>query len=144
MKHFIVVSALGKDRPGLVNRITHAINDLGGNIELQRSTRMAAEFAMLVLFSLEQGSPKDAIARLNSICSNDLFINARSALSKEAERPANARTFELIASGADQPGIIDVVTLILFKHNINIEPGAAMDRFRKRQSTLVSIRFGLV
>ena len=41
MKKYIIISAVGRDRPGFVNKITHAITELGGNIDLQRSTRMA-------------------------------------------------------------------------------------------------------
>ena len=38
-KHYIVVSAVGRDRPGLVNHVTHEIRELGGNIEINYHDR---------------------------------------------------------------------------------------------------------
>jgi glycine cleavage system transcriptional repressor len=121
MKKYIVVSAVGKDRPGFVNRITHAINELGGNIELQRSTRMADEFALIFLFSVDAARSKEAIDHIAALKLAETFITAREAVSTDIVRPDLAGIAELTASGADQPGIIDAVTHVLFQQNINIE-----------------------
>ncbi|MEM7394691.1 MAG: ACT domain-containing protein [Verrucomicrobiota bacterium] len=120
MKTFYIVSAVGKDRPGLVNRITHVIHEQGGNIELQRSTWMAAEFALLLLYSNpeDHAGQLDALKALNG---PNLYVNARSVLGGETERNDSARGVQLTASGADQPGIVDAVTLLLFREQINIE-----------------------
>jgi glycine cleavage system regulatory protein len=123
MKKFIVASAVGKDRPGFVNRITHAIKELGGNIEMQRSAQMADEFALITLFSVEGGHDqvRAASARLVALAGDDLLVTARPAMADTATRPAGALPAELQASGADQPGIIETVTLLLYQHDINIE-----------------------
>ena len=120
MKNFFILSAVGKDRPGLVNKITHAINQLGGNIELQRSSRMASEFAMLVLFSTGENRP-DLFDRIRELNSDSLHVNVRSAISGTSEKLEAAHYLHLTASGADQPGIVDAVTMVLFKESINIE-----------------------
>ena len=120
MKRYIVISAVGKDQPGLVNRISHEIKAAGGNVEMQRSILMADEYALLILFSLP-GDASEAIKRLTGLSGQDLTVNAREAVTGAAGRPAGARLAELEASGADQPGIIDALTLLLFKQGINIE-----------------------
>ncbi|MFQ5983174.1 MAG: glycine cleavage system protein R [Woeseiaceae bacterium] len=51
MTQLIVLSAIGTDRTGLVQKITKVILDCGGNIEESRMTALGAEFAMLVLVS---------------------------------------------------------------------------------------------
>ena len=119
MKQFYIVSAVGKDRPGLVNRVTQLIHGLGGNIELQRSNRMASEFAMLLLFSLEN-PPDDLVDQFKALNSDTLYVSARSAVA-ESHAAEGARSLHLIASGADQPGIVEAVTLVLFKEQVNIE-----------------------
>ena len=119
MKSYIVVSAVGKDRPGFVNKVTQAIRACGGNVEIQRSTRMADEFALIMLVSLT-GAAAGAIESLSALRTPDMFITARAALSP-AEGAAPASLAQLEASGADQPGIIEAVTLLLFKHSINVE-----------------------
>lgn len=123
MKKYIVASAVGKDRPGFVNEITRAVHDLGGNIELQRSTRMADEFALLVLFSVPGGESEaaTAIQALEALRNPDRFVGAREAVGKPAAQKDWVSTAEIIASGADQSGIIEAVTLVLFRHHVNIE-----------------------
>jgi glycine cleavage system transcriptional repressor len=121
MKKYIVVSAVGKDRPGFVNGITHAIRELGGNIELQRSTRMANEYALIFLFTVDAAQVKAAIDRLAALKFPDTFITAREAVSADTPGQDRAGVAELTASGADQPGIIDAVTHVLFQDNVNIE-----------------------
>lgn len=122
MKTFIVVSAIGKDRPGFINLISRALKDLGANIEIKRSTRMADEYALITLASLD-GSPSQvsaAVAQLNGLRTADLFVSAREGVAATA-RSDMAGLAELEASGADQPGLIDAVTLLLFQRQINIE-----------------------
>jgi glycine cleavage system regulatory protein len=94
---------------------------VGGNIELQRSVRMAGEYAALFLVSLEGDVQARASAeeRLNAMRDRSLFISVRDAV---ADPPSpGSKPMELIASGADQPGIIDAVTLVLFQSHVNIE-----------------------
>lgn len=121
MKKYVVVSAVGGDRPGFVNAVTHVITQRGGNIELQRSTRMANEFALIVLFSLPgaQADTTAAIEELQGLQSKDLQVHAREAVAPADEDAGGGASLQ--ASGADQPGIIDAVTQLLFKNNVNIE-----------------------
>lgn len=122
MSHYIVVSAIGKDRPGFVNAISRELKDLGANIEIQRSTRMADEYALIILASLTEGPEQvtRAVARMNSLRTDDLYVSARKGVA--ATGCADPAGFaEVEASGADQPGIIDAVTHVLFKRQISIE-----------------------
>ncbi len=122
MKKYYVVSAVGRDRPGLINEVAHAVHALGGNIELQRSTRMASEFALLMLFSCPaDASADDAVGKLEALRRDDFFVAARAALSEVADRPEGAQELEMIASGADQPGLLDAATLLLVQSGLNIE-----------------------
>jgi len=123
MKKFVVTSVVGKDRPGFVNLITSRIREIGGNVELQRSTRMAEEFAAIILFSIEGGDAEVAAAveAVQGIQAADALIHARSAVTQGETREAPGTAAELSAVGADQQGIIDEVTLLLFKRQINIE-----------------------
>ncbi len=51
LTQLIVLSALGRDRTGIVQDITEVILNCGGNIEESRMTTLGAEFAMLMLVS---------------------------------------------------------------------------------------------
>src|SRR3990172_3457155 len=60
MKKYFVFSALGKDRPGIVNQMSKAILDCGCNIEDSRMTVLGGEFALILMVSGHWG----AITRL--------------------------------------------------------------------------------
>lgn len=71
-----MISALGEDRPGIVNKFTQAIHESGANIADSRMTILGGEFAILLLVS----APWNAIAKL------------------EDHIPALAKTLDLTAS----------------------------------------------
>lgn len=120
---YLVVSALGSDEPGLVKRVTSTIAKLGGNIELQRSAQMAGEFAVMLLCRVP-GDADAAIEALLALREEDLTVNARRTTPEAATHAQDNTHATLEASGADQPGIIDALSGLLYARDINIE---AMD-----------------
>jgi len=51
MEQLIVISALGTDRPGIVEALSRAVLDRKGNILDSRMTVLGGEFAVLMLIS---------------------------------------------------------------------------------------------
>lgn len=51
MTHFVLVSAVGTDRTGLVHELTEAVLSCGGNIVESRMATLGTEFATLILVS---------------------------------------------------------------------------------------------
>lgn len=49
MQQLMIISAIGRDRTGVVNDLTRVILDNGGNIRESRMTTLGSEFAMLIL-----------------------------------------------------------------------------------------------
>lgn len=123
MGTYYIVSAIGRDRPGFVHGIASATAQAGGNIAQQRSTRMAGEYALLMLVSIPGDPPAQASWQrgLESLRGDDMWIQVRHALADAASRPQGARPATLVVSGADNPGIIDAVTLVLYERDINLE-----------------------
>ena len=126
MKRYIVLSGGGNDRVGIVNRIAHGIAAAGGNIELQRSANLAGEFALIMLVSIDEDKADidSTVERLSQLSTADFPVTIRRAFELDEESSGGLIQGELTAEGADQPGIIDAVTLFLVQKNINI---AAMD-----------------
>ncbi len=56
---FLVLSALGPDRPGLVAEITEYLTKRGANVEDSRMAVLGGEFGVLVLVS---GAPEEVAA----------------------------------------------------------------------------------
>lgn len=121
MKH-LLLSAIGKDRPGFVHDVTQAIHQGGGNIEQQRSVRLANEYVVMLLVSLEGDSSVDELMKnVRALANDDLLIRVREAGPSDYGESMDVVAAEVSASGADQPGILEAVTSLLVKHGINID-----------------------
>lgn len=120
-----VVSAIGIDRPGFVNAITRAIKAAGGNIEQQRSARVADEYAVTILFTTPSAAAaEEAMQALNQLAGEALTIRARRTDSAHGLIAGVGTAAKIVASGADQPGVLDALTSLLVQHRVNID---AMD-----------------
>ncbi|MDP7638513.1 MAG: ACT domain-containing protein [Candidatus Hydrogenedentes bacterium] len=118
----VIVSAIGKDRPGIVHKLSNAVWENGGNITVQRSVKLGGEFAIIVMFSADLAGGADTLlAKLNALGDEQLQVSARLT---ETGVQADENLRELKVSGADQPGIINTLALFLLEHGLNIQ---AMD-----------------
>src|SRR4051812_14050418 len=120
MNHAIL-TAIGADRPGLVDEVSEFIFARGGNIEDSRMVNLRGQFAMMVLI----GAAEQTIARLRS----EIWqLQQQSGLQIEL-RPATAATsasaqavpYRLRASAIDQPGLVHRLSHLLRAANVNIE-----------------------
>ena len=124
-----ILTALGTDRPGIVDELSQFIFDRGGNIEDSRMVNLRGQFAMMVLV----GGKADVIARIGKDVPE---FAKRSGLNAElrpaaAERPKGAGgggsgateslPYRLIGTGIDQPGLVHRLAHLLREQNVNIE-----------------------
>ena len=121
MKKYFVISGVGKDRPGLIHRISQGIASSGGNIEIQRSARMAGEFALIALASIEADDVdvEPVIDELSGLTNDTFQINVREAV-EWSEAPSDSLKVKLTANGEDRVGLVETVTLFLLQMDINI------------------------
>lgn len=120
LTQFLVISALGKDRPGIVNALAKAILDHGCNIEDSRMTVLAGEFALMQLIS---GS-WSAVAKLETAIPNlarklDLTLVTRRAEGR-AKKP-DMLPYVVDVISMDHPGIVHDITAFFAGQGINIE-----------------------
>ena len=48
-----MVTASGSDRPGIVSRVSKRVLECGGNLEESRMARLAGEFSILLLVTVD-------------------------------------------------------------------------------------------
>lgn len=119
--HYLVLSTLGPDRPGLVADVTEYITSRGGNVEESRMMVLGAEFGMLVLVS---GSESE----IATIAKDTLDLGAkigagvlvRRTKSPEEHRRAAVIPCVVTAEALDHEGIVRAVALAISKLGINI------------------------
>jgi glycine cleavage system transcriptional repressor len=119
-KDHLILTAIGPDRLGLVQRISEFISRHGCNIEDSKMAVFCGEFAVIVLISGENTA-------LDRITLNYREIENETGLSISIKTPL-ARTppqaflpYKLTASCMDHPGIVYRISGILSGLGVNIE-----------------------
>ncbi len=122
MENWMAITAVGRDRPGIVAGVTGALLGLGCNLGETSMTRLRGEFAMILLVRLaNEGTIEQARATLATVAAAiDLTIMARPLSPQEASAPAGGIGYILRVYGADRPGIVHAVTEHLAGIGFNI------------------------
>jgi glycine cleavage system transcriptional repressor len=118
---FLVLSALGPDRPGLVAEVTHYLTERAANVEDSRMAVMGGDFGILVLVS---GTPEGiaAVERDHEALSEQtgLSVMLRRTKSPEDHRRAAVIPCVVTAEAIDQEGIVRSVSRALHRVGVNI------------------------
>ena len=116
----LVISAIGADRPGIVNRLSMAVLDHNCNIVDSRMTVLGGEFAIILMIS---GS-WDAIARLEQVLpktGEELGLTVISKRTEPRGTSTNLLPYLVEVVSMDHPGIVYHVANFFSSRNINIE-----------------------
>jgi glycine cleavage system transcriptional repressor len=124
MKTYFILSAMGKDRPGIVADVSEVIYECGGNIEDSSMNLLRNHFALLLLFSTEREEVNQrlssALKRLEWEKKLTVFyspITLEEAYPKVKEQ---IERFKITTSGVDHAGIVFKVCRLLSDSGINI------------------------
>jgi glycine cleavage system regulatory protein len=118
MRTSLVLTVIGDDKPGIVERLSDEILAAGANWEESRMARLAGKFAGLLRVSVESDRAEALAGRLTTLRAGGLTIVAE----PSGGSPADAiRTIRLELLGNDHPGIIRDIARVLAQHQVNIE-----------------------
>ncbi|MBB4198478.1 glycine cleavage system protein R [Rhodoblastus sphagnicola] len=125
----LVLTVIGRDRPGLVNAMSETIAAGGGNWLDTRMSRLSGQFAGMVLVSVAADKADALVASLGKLEAQGLrFVIERA----DAQAPAAGRAIQLELIGLDRPGIVRDISHVLATQNVN---------FTELESELVSGAF---
>jgi glycine cleavage system transcriptional repressor len=120
MEHFLVLSALGADRTGIVDELARAASDSRCNIADSRMIVMGQEFALIMMLS----GTWDAIAKLEAQLPN-LGKRLSLAITFKRTEPravqADAMPYNVHVIALDNPGIVHEIANFFAIQGINIE-----------------------
>jgi glycine cleavage system transcriptional repressor len=124
MRRWFAMSAIGRDRPGIVADLAELIYDCDCNLEDSRMTILGSEFAVLLLLS---GQGDDVQHRLSAGCKRlewekrlAVFIRP---LDQSPPPPGDAvrgASLECVVTGVDKAGIVARVTRTIEEQGANI------------------------
>jgi len=117
----LIVTAVGPDRPGIVGELTGHLHQAGANLLDSRMVNLRGQFAMLVLFEINN----DSVARMKAdLPAAGLKMGLTLSVTEQSATAAPAPSglkYRLKTYSLDQPGIVAKLSALLRKHSVNIE-----------------------
>jgi glycine cleavage system transcriptional repressor len=141
MKQWYALSAIGKDRPGIVADLAEIIFEFGCNLEDSSMTRLGGEFAVLLLFT---GSGEGLDGRLSGAFKRLEWERRLTVFFRPIDGPPTAygdserrHVYELSATGIDKAGLVARVCRALADHDVTIRQMRTYSRPEAESGTLL-------
>ncbi|MBI4597832.1 MAG: ACT domain-containing protein [Candidatus Omnitrophica bacterium] len=118
-----IVTALGKDRPGIVAGVAKILYRLGCNLEDSAMTRLESEFAVMLIFSTKAKTSEAALRKAFAPLQRNLqlAVHLKPLTAQETRTPKKRSNTQLISVyGADKPGIVFRISDALARAGVNI------------------------
>lgn len=116
----LAVTAIGRDRPGIVAAITGALLDAGGNVDDSQMSILHGHFAVMLIVSLPGDTHLESLeARLEDV-GREFELGGITLSPVESLNRGAAPTHVLTVYGADRPGIVHDTAAALASLNVNI------------------------
>jgi len=116
----LAVTAVGRDRPGIVAAITGVLLEFDGNVDDSQMSILHGQFAVMLIVSVPGESDLDAISkRLNEV-GTELGLGGITVSEVSGLDRGPGPTHVLTVYGADRPGIVHDVAALLAAHDVNI------------------------
>jgi glycine cleavage system regulatory protein len=114
----LVVTVIGKDRPGLVELVSAVVEDHGGDWVESRMSRLAGEFAGILRVSVPAARADALSEGLEGLRSEGLRVVVERGFEDAAEE-GHVILLELI--GSDRPGIVHKISEALAARGVNVD-----------------------
>ena len=120
MSKNLVISALGNDKPGIVNELSKTILDHGGNITESRMMVLGGEFAIMLLVTGNEESITEINSKLDAI-GQSLGLTLISKETQEQDENKKRLPYQVTVVSMDHPGIVHNISDFLSSRQLNIE-----------------------
>ena len=119
MNQSLVITAIGADRPGIVNELTEVLLKAGLNVEDSRMSVLGGEFAVMLLVTGSTATI-DTIEKQKDSLSSSLNLNLLIKATSTRDNNDNHSRYSITVEGMDNPGIVHKLARYLSQHSINI------------------------
>lgn len=116
---YLVLTAVGTDRPGLVKQISAMIRDARANLEDSRMAILGGEFALILLVSGEEAAVA-AVERRSRELGKELGLEMIVRETAPPREPRSYLAYRIRVTGVDHPGIVHSITDILARRGVNV------------------------
>ncbi|MFT2111712.1 glycine cleavage system protein R [Marinomonas sp. 2405UD68-3] len=117
MSQHLVLSFIGDDSPGLVERLSDTVSRHHGNWLESRMAHLADKFAGILILSVPVDHQEALISELSDFDKLGLNVTVEAANST----PAEGTSLSLSVVGNDRPGIVKEVSQVLHSLLVNVK-----------------------
>lgn len=117
----LALSAIGRDRPGIVAATTAVLLRHGVNVEDSRMSILRGHFTMVLILGVPEETNRAALGTDLDAVAADLGLEALALSDVEPLAEAVPEPTHVVAVyGVDHPGIVHRATAVLAEHGVNI------------------------
>lgn len=122
MQNRFIMTAFGKDRPGIVADVTKILYENGCNLEDNSMTLLVDEFTLILLFSSGRADIEETLLKECRRLERDKGISAfmRPLEARPEVAPSDLCNCTLHVEGMDQAGIVYKISQYLSDQGVNI------------------------
>ena len=115
------VTAIGRDRPGIVAAVSGVLLELGGNVEDSRMAILRGHFVVMLIVELPEDASRERLETELAGVRDRLGLEAVSVSEVERLEGAGGKpSHVLTVYGADRPGIVHGVATVLAERGVNV------------------------
>ena len=116
----LAVTAIGRDRPGIVAGITGALLEAGGNVDDSQMSILHGHFAVMLIVSLPDDASLDSLEERLGEVGREFELGGIAVSRVEGLDRGAGPTHVLTVYGADRPGIVHDTAAALAGLGVNI------------------------
>lgn len=117
---YIVLSAIGADKSGIVNDLSKTVTELTANILDSRMVVMGGEFTIIMMIGGDSLTLDKLEPALQARC-EALALQMISRRTQRKQATPDALPYQVNAVALDHPGIVNEITGFYTRHDINVE-----------------------
>jgi len=115
----LVMTIIGRDRPGLVDLVARIVSEHGGNWLESRMSRLGGHFAGILRIHVPRERQAGLEQALRALDREGLAVVAHADASLPAPDQKASIVLEFV--GQDRPGIVRQISGALARHGVNVE-----------------------
>lgn len=119
MSKKLVITIIGKDRPGMVDTVSETVLAHEGNWRDSRMTRLGGRFAGVALIEVPKPKLEALEAALTALEKDGIWVYSQETSRLDVEGDFRELTLELF--GQDRPGIVQQISSTLADRKISID-----------------------
>jgi len=119
MKRSLVLTLIGPDQPGIVEKLSKVLASHGGNWQESSMSRLGGQFAGILIASVDEGAMEPLLAGLQALSADGLRVVAETELCETSARAGRMVRLELL--GNDKPGIVREISSALASRGVSVD-----------------------